>query len=158
MALSNINVTLGASANQTLGTAGSLGNAQIGRGSTVTSYEDGAGAGAVNVPHVASYSVVNPTTTSIDLRAGSIKQPNGETASFASIEYLELRYISGTGIVTVGGTLPGVAGTLEQVGDTIVVHKPIAGITVTQTTADTLTLASSSGTVVVDVTAFGRAP
>lgn len=161
MSLSNATVYLAVGGQVKYGTAGSLGSGSIGGDAVSTNYDVGTGANAVDVPYIASITVTNPTTTSIDMRGGTIVQPgdSGTTiASFVKIRTLKLTYKSGTGVLTYGGgsnAIPGVSGTLENVGDVALIHKPVGGIAVTAGTGDLLNLSSSAGAIGVDITAFG---
>jgi hypothetical protein len=128
---------------------------------TLGQYTSGTAAGQIDLAHMSRQTISSGTPISLDISGGGLKTLLGNAANFARVDFLAFSNRS-TNVVTLTGnfmtTSFGASFSMALAGGgRFIYDNPSAtGLAVTNSTADTITLTSASGTNDVDIAIGGR--
>lgn len=128
---------------------------------TLGQYTQGTAAGQIDLAYMSRQTISSGTPVSIDLSGGGLKTLLGNTASFARVDTLAFYNRSTNNVTLTGNFLTTSFGAsfsmvLTGGGRFIYDNPSTTGLAVTNSTADTITLTSASGTNDVDIAIGGR--
>jgi hypothetical protein len=124
-------------------------------------YTSGTAAGQIDLAHMSRQTISSGTPVSLDLSGGGLKTLLGSAANFARVDFLAFSNRSTNAVTLTGNFFTTSFGASFSMvlagGGRFIYDNPSAtGLAVTNSTADTITLTSASGTNSVDIAIGGR--